>query len=175
MRAQHDYGDILLVGDAQYRRDRIAPGCERSRAEARLCCELTTLAGLALGELGGDLVPIPIDAAQPSDEVTQWVKRELIGCRYRDRQHDCLVPGKKRTGAMDSRGCLLRSVEAQQRRTAHDAASPVVKLLTRTEKPQRASATTVSALATTEVAIMPASGLVSSKNRRVAGINSVAT
>ena len=95
--------------------------------------------------------------------------------RDRDRQHDGLAPWEQRGGVTDRLRRCLGTVEAQQQWAAHAGWPLVEGGVMRTPNPQRARPIMANALAATAMAIIRASGAVSSKKWRVAGIMSVAT
>ena len=174
--AEHDHGDIVFVGDAQDRGGRLS-GCRQgSSGEAFAARKLATALRVALGELGRDLVPVTVEAADPPDEIAAWVERQLVLGRDRDGEHDRLASRQQDAGAADRLGRLGGAVEAQQHWPAgheappSDGGRPVVS-----EKPQSASPAIDTALAHTAVAIIATSGNVRSKKRRVAAIASAAT
>ena len=76
---------------------------------------------LAVGELGRDLVPVTVEAADAPDEIAGWVKRQLVLGRDRNGEHDRVATRQQHARGADRLGRLGRAVEAEQHRPAGHA------------------------------------------------------
>jgi hypothetical protein len=106
---------IVFVAGAKDRRGGLATRFRRPREQARFRGELAPPPGLPFSKLRDGLVPIRVQAAEPSEKVGDRVKRNFILRGGRDTEHQSVAPGKQLAGVPDRRGCILRAVENKPR------------------------------------------------------------